>query len=146
MWQANPTWSSPRIRDELAKLRLQVSDSTIRKYRPKLPRSSSQNWKTFLRNHAKQIAAIDFFAVPTAAFRVLFVFVALAHVRRKVGHFAITDAPSAFWTGQQLVDAFPFETPPKILLRDRDNINGSDFVRRVAGLGMDEKVIAPRSP
>ena len=146
IWGANPTWGSPRIRDELAKLGLQVSDSTIRKYRPIRPRSSSQTWKTFLRNHAKQIAAIDFFTVPTAAFRVLFVFVILAHERRKVVHFAITEAPSAFWTGQQLVDAFPFETPPKILLRDRDGIYGSDFVRRVAGLGMDEKLIAPRSP
>jgi hypothetical protein len=103
-------------------------------------------WTTFLHNHTKQIAAIDFFTVPTATFRVLIVFIVLAHERRKVVHFAITEAPSAFWTGQQLVDAFPFETPPKILLRDRDGTYGSDFVRRVASLGMDEKLIAPRSP
>jgi transposase InsO family protein len=146
MWQANPTWGSPRIRDELAKLGLQVSDSTIRKYRPRRPRSSSQTWKTFLHNHTKQIAAIDFFTVPTATFRVLLVFVVLAHERRKVVHFAITEAPSAFWTGQQLTEAFPFETPPRFLLRDRDGIYGADFVHRVAGLGMEEKLIAPRSP
>jgi transposase InsO family protein len=146
MWQANPTWGSPRIRDELAKLGLQVSDSTIRKYRPRRPRSSSQTWKTFLRNHTQQIAAIDFFTVPTATFRVLSVFVVLAQARRKVVHFAITESPSAFWTGQQLVNAFPFEVAPRFLLRDRDGIYGAEFVRRAASLGMEDKVIAPRSP
>jgi putative transposase len=146
MWQANSTWGSPRIRDELAKLGLQVSDSTIRKYRPKTPRLSSQSWKTFLKNHTKDTAAIDFFTVPTATFRVLFVFIVLAHERRKLVHFAITEAPSAFWTGQQLVNAFSFETAPRFLLRDRDGIYGTEFVRRVGGLGMEEKVIAPRSP
>jgi len=146
MWAANPTWGSPRIRDELAKLGLQVSDSTVRKYRPKFPRSSAQTWKTFLHNHTKQIAAIDFFAVPTATFRVLIVFIVLAHERRKVLHFAITDAPSAFWTGQQLVNAFPFDIPPRFLLRDRDGIYGAEFSRRVVGLGLEERVIAPRSP
>jgi transposase InsO family protein len=146
MWQANPTWGSLRIRDELAKLGLHVSDSTIRKYRPKRPRPPSQDWTTFLRNHARQIAAIDCFTVPTATFRVLFVFVVLTHERRKVAHFAIAEAPSAFWTGQQLVNAFPFERAPKFLLRDRDGIYGAEFMRRVAGLGMEEKLIAPRSP
>ena len=146
MWQANPTWGSPRIRDELAKLGLQVSDSTIRKYRPIRPRSSSQSWRTFLHNQTKQIAAIDFFTVPTAMFRVLFVFIVLAHARRKVVHFAITEAPSAFWAGQQLVNAFPFETAPRFFLRDRDGIYSAEFVCRAASLGMEEKVIAPRSP
>jgi putative transposase len=146
MWPANPTWGSPRIRDELAKLGLQVSDSTIRKYRPRRPRSSSQTWKTFLRNHTQQIAAIDFFTVPTATFRVLSVFLVLAQARRKVVHFAITESPSAFWTGQQLVNAFPFEVAPRFLLRDRDGIYGAEFVRRAASLGMEDKVIAPRSP
>jgi transposase InsO family protein len=146
MWQANPTWGSPRIRDELAKLGLQVSDSTIRKYRPKPQRPSSQAWKTFLHNHTTQIAAVDFFTVPTATFRVLFVFIVLAHKRRKVVHFAVTESPSAFWAGQQLVNAFPFEMAPKFLLRDRDSIYGTEFMRRVAGLGMHEKLITPRSP
>jgi transposase InsO family protein len=146
MWQANPTWGRPRIRDELAKLGLQVSDSTIRKYRPKPQRPSSQAWKTFLHNHTTQIAAVDFFTVPTATFRVLFVFIVLALERRKVVHFAVTESPSAFWTGQQLVNAFPFEMAPRFLLRDRDSIYGTEFMRRVAGLGMQEKLIAPRSP
>jgi len=118
----------------------------MRKYRPRRPRSSSQTWKSFLHNHTKQIVAIDFFAVPTATFRMLFVFIVLAHERRKVMHFAITEAPSTFWTGQQVVNAFPFDTAPRFLLRDRDGIYSSEFVRRVAGLGVEEKVIAPRSP
>lgn len=131
----------------MAKLGLQVSDSTIRKYRPTPSRSASQTWTTFLRNHAKQIVAIDFFVVPTATFRMLFVFLVLAHERRNVVHFAVTEAPSAFWTGQQLVNAFPFETAPRfLLLRDRDGIYGAEFVDRVAGLSLKEKVIARRSP
>ena len=111
MWQANPTWGSPRIRDELAKLGLQVSDSTVRKYRPKSPRSSSQSWRRFLENHARQIVAIDFLTVPTATFRALYVFIVLAHERRKVMHFAVTEAPTAFWTGKYNRQAFARRSP-----------------------------------
>jgi putative transposase len=146
MWEANPTWGSPRIRDELAKLGLRFSDSTIRKYRPKSTRSPSQSWKTFLKNHMGHTAAIDFFTVPTATFRVLYVFIVLAHQRRKVVHFAVNEAPTAFWSGQQMANAFPFGNPPRFLLRDRDAIYGSEFRSRVAGLGMEEILIAPHSP
>ena len=90
--------------------------------------------------------AIDFFTVPTATFRVLYVFLVLAHERRRVLHFNITDSPSALWTAQQVVEAFPFATPPRYLLRDRDGIYGADFVRRVEGLGLEPKLIAARSP
>jgi len=147
MWQTNPTWGSPRIQAELAKLGIRVSDSTVRKYRPQRrhPRSA-QTWKTFLHNHAKALVAIDFFTVPTATFRVLYVLLVLAHERRRVLHFNITQAPSAAWTAQQVVEAFPFTTPPRYLLRDRDGIYGVDFVPRVEGLGLEQKLIAPRSP
>ena len=147
MWQANPTWGSRRIQAELAKLGIEVSDSTIRKYRPKSRRSPSpQTWKTFLQNHAQALIAVDFFAVPTATFRVLHVFLVLAHERRQVLHFNITEAPSALWTAQQMVEAFPYTIPPRYLLRDRDAISGADFTRRVQGLGLEQKLIAPRSP
>jgi len=146
MWMANPTWGSPRIRDELAKLEITVSDSTIRKYRPQFRSSPSQSWKAFLRNQAKGIVAIDFLTVPTVMFRVLFVFIVLAHDRRKVVHFSVTESPTAVWTGQELVNAFPYMTAPRFLLRDRDGIYGKEFRRRVAGLGMKEILIAPRSP
>jgi len=147
MWQANPTWGSPRIRAELAKLDFQVSAATVRKYRPKGDRRRpSQTWRVFLDHHVKQLVSIDFFTVPTVTFRVLFVFVVLAHERRKVLHFSITEAPSARWTGQQVVNAFPFRTPPKYLLRDRDGIYGVEFSRRVTALGVEEKLTAPHAP
>jgi transposase InsO family protein len=92
------------------------------------------------------LVAVDFFTVPTATFRVLYVFLVLAHERRKVLHFHITPAPSAAWAAQQIVEAFPFTTPPRYLLRDRDGIYGADFVRCVEGLGLEQKVIAPQSP
>jgi len=147
MWQANPTWGSRRIQAELAKLGIAVSDSTIRKYRPKHRRSpSDQTWRTFLQNHTQALIAVDFFAVPTATFRVLYVFLVLAHERRKVLHFNITEAPSAHWTAQQMVEAFPYTIPPHYLLRDRDAIYGADFTQRVESLGLEQKLIAPRSP
>ena len=146
MWEANPTWGAPRIRDELAKLGLPVSTATVRKYRPKVCRPSGQTWKTFLENHLKEVIAIDFFVVPTVTFRLLYGFIVLAHDRRRILHFAVTESPSAHWAGQQLVNAFPFQTPPRFLLRDRDSIYGAVFTQRVWALGMKELKIAPRSP
>jgi len=146
MWAVNPTWGSPRIRDELAKLGLEASTATIRKYRPKSGRPPSQSWRTFLQNHAGAIAALDFFVVPTVTFRLLYVLVVITHERRKVVHFNITDEPTAAWTAQQIINAFPYDTAPKYLLRDRDSIYGSVFVQRVEGMGIQQKLISPRSP
>jgi transposase InsO family protein len=146
MWAGNPTWGSPRIRDELAKLGLAASTATIRKYRPKSSRRPSQSWRTFLQNHAGAIAALDFFVVPTATFRLLYVLVVITHERRKVVHFNITDELTAAWTAQQIINAFPYDTAPKYLLRDRDSIYGSLFVQRVEGMGIQQKLISPRSP
>ncbi len=146
MWAVNPTWGSPRIRDELAKLGLEASTATIRKYRPRSRRQPSQNWRTFLQNHAGGIAAMDFFVVPTVTARLLYVLVVMNHARRKIVHFNITDAPTAGWTAQQVINAFPYDTAPKYLLRDRDSIYGSLFVQRVEGMGIKQKLISPRSP
>ncbi len=146
MWAANPTWGSPRIRDELAKLGLHASMATIRKYRPKSRHRPSQGWRTFLRNHAGAIAALDFFVVPTVTCRLLYVLIVLRHERRKVVHFNITEAPTAEWTAQQVINAFPYDSAPKYLLRDRDSIYGATFCRRVEGMGIRQKPIAPRSP
>src|SRR5262245_29461055 len=98
MWKVNPTWGSPRIHDELAKLGLQASTATIPKYRPKTKRPSSQSWRTFLQNHVAGIAAMDFFAVPTVTARLLYVLIVLNHERRKVVHFNVTEEPTATWT------------------------------------------------
>ena len=146
MWAVNPTWCSSRIRDELAKLGLHASTATIQKYRPKSRGHRSQSWWTFLQNHTGAIAAMDFFVVPTATFRLLYVLVFIRHERRKIIHFNITEAPTATWTAQQVINAFPDDTAPKYLLRDRDSIYGSDFVSRVEGMGIQQKLISPRSP
>jgi transposase InsO family protein len=145
MWPSNPTWGSKRIQAELAKLGITVSDSTIRKYRPRR-QSTNQTWTTFLHNHTKDLIAVDFFTVPTATFRVLYVFLVLAHERRKVLHFNVTDCPSAAWTAQQLTEAFAYRSPSRYLLRDRDHIYGAEFQARALALGLKEKLIAPRSP
>jgi putative transposase len=84
--------------------------------------------------------------VPTVRFKVLFVVVILAHHRRKVVHFNVTDHPTAQWTGQQIIEAFPWGTAPKYLLRDRDSVYGCEFQRRVKGMGLEEILTAPRSP
>ncbi len=145
MWSSNPTWGSKRIQAELAKLGIAVSDSTIRKYRPRRQRAN-QTWKTFLHNHAKDLIALDFFTVPTATFRVLYLFLLLAHERRKVLHFNVTDCPTAAWAAQQLTEAFPSSHPPRYLLRDRDSVYGLEFKARALALDLQEKLIAPVRP
>ncbi len=146
MWQANPTWGSPRIVGELEKLGIDIAKSTVEKYRPKLHKPASPSWCTFLKQHMRDTVAIDFFTVPTVQLRVLFVLVVLVHDRRRVVSFNVTEHPTAEWTAQQLVEAFPWAPAPKYLLRDRDAVYGSQFRKRVRNLGMKERPIAPRSP
>ena len=146
MWQANPTWGSPRIVAELRKLGIAVATSTVEKYKPRGDRLPSATWRTFLDLHLKELVAIDFFIVPTATFKVLFVFLVLAHDRRRIIHFNVTEHPTAQWTAQQLVEAFPFDTAPSYLLRDGDGIYGDRVRRRINSLGIDEVVTAPASP
>jgi len=146
MWQANPTWGSPRIVAELQKLGIHIAKSTVEKYRPKLHKPTSASWCTFLKQHMRDTVAIDFFTVPTARLRVLFVLVVLAHDRRRVVYFNVTEHPTAEWTAQQLVEAFAWESPPKYLLRDRDAIYGNRFRKCLRGLGVKDRPSAPRSP
>ena len=146
MWQANPTWGSPRIVAELHKLGIEVAKSTVEKYKPRGERSPSATWRAFLDLHLKEFVAIDFFIVPTATFKVLFVFLVLAHDRRRIVHFNVTEHPTAQWTAQQLVEAFPFDTAPHYLLRDGDGIYGDRVRRRIDSLGINEVVTAPASP
>jgi putative transposase len=146
MSQANPLWGAPLIHGELLKLGIEVAQSTVAKYlrRPRKP--PSQTWRTFLANHLEQMASIDFFVVPTATFRILFVFVVLSHERRRVLHFRVTEHPSQEWTMQQLREAFPWDHACRYLVRDRDAIYGGDLVVMTKGLGMEEVITAPRSP
>jgi len=146
MWRSNPTRGSPRIVAELQKLGIDVVKSTGERYKPHGERFPSATWRTFLDLHLKHLVAIDFFVVPTATFRVLFVFVVLAHDRRRIVHFNVTEHPTAEWTAQQIVEAFPFDTAPRYLLRDGDGIYGDRVRRRLGSLAINEIVTAPASP
>ena len=103
-------------------------------------------FRTFLDNHVKPLVSVDFFTVPTIRFQVLYVFLVLAHDRRRILHFGVTAHPTAEWTAQQLREAFPWETAPRYLLRDRDRIFGADFVKQVKAMGIKQVLSAPRSP
>jgi transposase InsO family protein len=146
MSQANPLWGAPRIHGELRKLGIAVAQSTVARYLPRPRMPPSQTWRTFLTNHLAQTAAIDFFTVPTATFRILFVFVVLSHHRRRVLHFGVTEHPTQEWTIQQMREAFPWEQAPQYVLRDRDAIYGSEFAATTRDMGMEEVLSAPRSP
>jgi len=146
MSTANPLWGAPRIHGELLKLGIDISQAAVSKYMVKPDRPPSQSWRTFLTNHAKDIVSIDFFTVPTARFRVIYVFLVLDNARRKILHFNVTTNPTAVWTGQQMVEAFPWDTAPGYLIRDRDCIYGSLFKRRVAAMGIKQVPTAKRSP
>jgi putative transposase len=146
MAAANPLWGAPRIHGELLKLGIEVAERTVSRRIRKRRAPSSPTWRTFLTNHVRDLVSIDFFTVPTAGLRVLFVFVVLVHHRRHVLHFNITEHPTAAWTAQQIVDAFPDDTAPAYLLRDRDKIYGDSFRQRVKGMHIHEVLTAARSP
>jgi transposase InsO family protein len=146
MAHENPSWGAPHIRSELRLLGYEVAQATVAKYMPKTRKPPSQTWRTFLANHVPDIAAIAFFTVPTLTFAVLYGFVVLRHDQRQVVHFNVTAHPTAQWTAQQIVEAFPFDEAPRFLLRDRDQIYGADFQQRVTNMGIEEVVIAPHSP
>jgi putative transposase len=146
MAQANPRWGAPRIHGELLKLGIDVCQATVAKYlgRRRQP-PPSQTWRTFLTNHIGQIVAADFFVVPTATYRLLFVLVLLAQDRRRVKHVAVTDHPTAAWTAQQLREAFPWDEVPRYLIHDRDH--AFDSLRSTAkAMGIEEVLTAPRAP
>ena len=142
----NPTWGAPRVHGELLMLGFEVAEATVSRYMPLRRKPPSQTWRAFLQNHTQDLVSIDFFVVPTATFRVLYVFLVLEHERRRIVHFNVTEGPSAQWTGQQLVNAFPDDSAPRHVLRDRDKIYGADFVRRVHAMGIEQVLTAPRSP
>src|SRR5713226_9517524 len=146
MAAANPLWGAPRIHGELLRLGIDVCERTVSRLMPKRRPLPSQTWRTFLANHVRDVVALDFFTVPTARLRVLFVLVVLAHYRRRVVHFNMTEHPTAHWTAQQIVDAFPDDSTLSYLLRDRDQVYGEQFRHRVKGMRIEEVLTAPHSP
>jgi len=146
MCRENRGWGAPRIHGELLKLGFDIGESSVSKYMLRCRRPPSQTWRTFLENHAQQFVSIDFFTVPTLRFQILYVFLVLAHDRRRILHFNVTAHPTAEWTGQQLRDAFAFDQLPRYLLRDRDTIFGQDFQDQMRDMVIREVLSAPRSP
>jgi putative transposase len=143
---ANPLWGAPRIHGELLKLGIEISQATVAKYMVRRRGRPSPTWRSFLRNQAAGIAAIDMFVVASASFRLLYVMIILAHDRRKIVRFDVTRYPTAGWLARQVTDAFPWETAPRYLLRDRDASYGQDFRKQVDAMGITEVVSAARSP
>ena len=127
------------------KLGIDVSQASVAKYMTRGPRPPSQTWRTFLTNHVGQMMAADFFVVPTATYRLLFVLVILAHPRRRLVHVAVTTHPTAAWTAQQLREAFPEDTAPRCLIHDRDDAFAA-FQATAAAMGIQSVRTAPRSP
>jgi putative transposase len=146
MCRENPTWGAPRIHGELLKLGIDIGESSVTKYMVRCRKPPSQTWRTFLENHLSQIVSVDFFTVPTIRFQVLYVFLVLAHDRRRILHFNVSRHPTAEWASQQLRESFSFDQVPRYLLRDRDRIFGQDFREQVRDMDIEEVLSAPRSP
>ena len=146
MSRENPLWGAPRIHGELLKLGIDVGQSSVSKYMVRHRKPPSQSWRTFLDNHLNSLVSVDFFTVPTIRFQILYVFLVLAHDRRRILHCNVTAHPTAEWTAQQLREAFPFDQIPRYLLRDRDGIFGSEFRKDVEAMGIQEVLSTPRSP
>jgi putative transposase len=145
MAAANPLWGAPRIHGELMKLGVEVAERTVSRLLPKRG-SPVAAWRTFLANHVRDLVSLDFFTIPTAGWRGRFVLVGLAHHRRRVVHFSVTEHPTAAWTAQQILDAFPDDSAPSYLLRDRDQVYGAPFRHRLKGMQIDKVLTAPHSP
>ena len=146
MSKANPLWGAPRVHGEILKLGIELSQATVANYMVRYPKPPSQTWRTFLENHSKELVSIDFFTVPTITFHVLYVFLVLAHDRRRVIHFNVTAHPTAEWVSQQLVQAFPWDTAPRYLVRDRDAIYGERVRQQLKDMAVKEILTAPRCP
>jgi transposase InsO family protein len=142
----NPLWGAPRIHGELLKLGFDVVQSTVAKYMAKRRGPPSQGWRTFLRNHAPDIAAIDLFVVPTIGFNLIYAFVIVRLERRDLVWINVTQNPTAEWIARQLTEAFPWNEAPRYLIRDRDRIYGDVARQRITAMGIRDKPIAPASP
>jgi transposase InsO family protein len=143
---ANPLWGAPRIHGELLKLGIAIGQTRVAKYMARRRRPPTQGWRTFLRNHADGIAAMDLFVVPTISFRLLYGLIILRHDRRRILWMGVTAHPTAEWIARQLIEACGWEQVPKYILRDRDRAYGDAFKRRVRAMGIRDRPTSSRSP
>src|SRR6202047_1067579 len=142
----NPLWGAPRIHGELLKLGFELAQSSVAKYMVKRRGPPSQGWRTFLHNHAPDIAAMDLFVVPTIGFNLLYAFIIVRLDRRGLVWINVTTNPTAEWIARQLTEAFPWDEAPHYMIRDRDRIYGPVVTRRLRAMGIRDKPIAPASP
>ena len=142
----NPLWGAPRIHGELLKLGLEVAQSSVAKYMVRRRGPPSQGWRTFLRNHAPDIAAMDLFVVPTIGFDLLYAFIIVRLDRRELVWTNVTPNPTAEWIARQITQAFPWDETPWYLIRDQDRVYGAAVTRRLRAMGIRDKPIAPASP
>jgi len=145
---AENQWRAPRIHGELLRLGFSVSERTVSRYLRGLPArpESRQNWRTFMKNHREVIAAMDFFTVPTASFRLLYVLFVIRHGGRDIAHWNITEHPTARWVCQQMRDAFPYDSASRYLVFDRDTIFSAEVARAVRSLNIEPTRTSYRSP
>jgi putative transposase len=146
MSRDNPLWGAQRIHGELLKLGIDIGETSVGKYMARGSKPPSQTWRTFLENHIQSMVSVDFFTVPTVRFQTLYLFLVLAHDRRRILHFGVTAHPTAQWTAQRLREAFPWDSAPLLLLRDRDRIFGIDFTKQVEEFGIEEVLGTPGVP
>ena len=143
---ANPPWGAPRIHGELLKLGVDIGQTSVAKYMVRRRDPPSQGWRTFLRNHADGIAAMDLFVVPTISFRLLYGLLIMGHGRRQILWFGVTAHPTADWIANQITEACGWEQAPRYLIRDRDGAYGGVFIRRLRSMGIRDRPTSPRSP
>jgi transposase InsO family protein len=144
----NPTWGAPRIHGELKMLGFEISERTVLNWMRKAPRNPepAMRWATFLATHREAIAAMDFFSVPTLTFGVLYGFFVIAHGRRQILHFNVTQHPTSAWVSQQLREAFPYDTAPKYLIHDCDSIFNTEVVETMKVVGLKSVHTTFKSP
>jgi transposase InsO family protein len=142
----NPLWGAPRIHGELLKLGFEIAQSSVAKYMVKRSWPPSQGWRTFLRNHSPDIAAMDLFVAPTLGFDLLYAFIIVRLARRDLVWINVTPHPTADWIARQITEAFPWNEAPRYLIRDRDQVYGVAVRHRLRAMGIRDKPIAPRSP
>jgi transposase InsO family protein len=142
----NPLWGAPRIHGELLKLGFEVAQSSVAKYMVKRRGPPSQGWRTFLRNHAQDVAAMDLFVVPTVGFDLLYAYIIVRLDRRELVWISVTTHPTAEWVAHQITEAFPWDEAPRYMIRDGDRIYGAVVTRRLRAMGIRDKPAARAAP
>jgi transposase InsO family protein len=142
----NRLWGAPRIHGELLKLGFEVAQSSVAKYMVKRRGPPSQGWRTLLRDHAPDVAAMDLFGVPTIGFDLLYTLIIMRLDRRDLVWINVTAHPTAEWVARQITEAFPWDRAPRYIIRDRDRIYGTVVTRRLRAMGIRDKPTAPASP